>query len=61
MDVKQKAKLLKQHSVNFVMNIQQTQILAESIWYDTKNKKQGSDWEDVTEWDKRRMFDWLNY
>lgn len=61
MTAAEKLAILKNHSIPCITNIQKTQILAEDIWVDTKNKKSGSNWIDVTEWSNKQVHDWLGY
>lgn len=61
MRIQAKELIFKQHSVNCITNIQKSQILVESVWVNTKTKQSGSDWLDATEWDKKEVYDFLNY
>ena len=61
MRIQVKELIFKQHSINCVTNIQKSQILVEDVWRDTINNKDGSDWVDATEWDKKRVYEWLGY
>lgn len=53
------AKIMALHSVNFVTNVQKSQILVEEVY--TKDKTKGSNWIDATEWDLAQVKDWLGY
>lgn len=61
MTIADKIKLLKSHKINHVTNRQNTQLLVESVWVDSKSHKEGSDWIEATEWDKRQLLDWMGY